>query len=58
MTRFYIIPHIFLKGALTTNKNGHVIPDILLNGALSTNKTGDQFIHYTWHIVESGVKHQ
>jgi hypothetical protein len=22
------------------------------------NKTGHQVIHYTWHMVESGTKHQ
>jgi hypothetical protein len=26
--------------------------------ALNTNKTGHKVIHYTWHIVESGIKHQ
>ena len=26
--------------------------------ALNTNKTGHHVLHYTWHIVESGIKHQ
>ena len=32
----------------------YVIPDILLKVSLNTNKIDN----YTWHIVESGVKHQ
>jgi hypothetical protein len=34
------------------------IPDILLKVSLNTNKTGHHVIRYTWHIVESVVKHQ
>jgi hypothetical protein len=34
------------------------IPDILLKVVLNTNKTGHRVIGYTWHIVESVVKHQ
>jgi len=26
--------------------------------ALNTNKSGHQVLHYTWHIVQSGVKYQ
>ena len=55
--------HIVESVLLNTNKTGHhvvhgVIADTLLKVALSTNKTGHHVIHYTWHIVESGIKHQ
>ena len=36
----------------------YVIPDILLKVLFNTNKTGDDVLRYTWHIVESVVKHQ
>jgi len=36
----------------------YIIADILLTVALNINKTGHHVIHYNWHIVESGVKHQ
>ena len=36
----------------------YVIPDTLLKVSLNTNKTGHHVLHYTRHIVESGVKHQ
>jgi hypothetical protein len=36
----------------------YVIPDTLLKVSLNTNKTGHHVIRYTWHIVESVVKHQ
>ena len=36
----------------------YVIPDTLLKVSLNTNKTGDNVLRYTWHIVESVVKHQ
>ena len=36
----------------------YAIPDTLLKVVLSTNKTGHNVLRYTWHIVESGVKHQ
>ena len=36
----------------------YVIPDTLLKVSLNTNKTGDHVPRYTWHIVESVVKHQ
>ena len=56
---FYVIPDIFLKVSLNTNKTGyHVIPDTLLKVVLNTNKTGHSVLRYTWHIVESVVKHQ
>ena len=35
----------------------YVIPDIV-ESLLNTNKTGNHVVHYTWHIVESVVKHQ
>ena len=55
----YIIPDTLLKVSLNTNKTGHhVIPDTLLKVVLSINKTGHSFLVYTWHIVESVVKHQ
>ena len=55
----YIIPDTLLKVSLYTNKTGHhVIPDTLLKVVLSTNKTGHSVLRYTWHIVESVVKHQ
>ena len=36
----------------------YVIPDILFKVSLNTNKTGQHVIRYTWHIVDSVVKHQ
>jgi len=36
----------------------YVITDILLKVVLNANKTDHQVIIYTWHIVESGIKHQ
>ena len=36
----------------------YVIPDTLLKVLFNTNKTGHHVIRYTWHIVESLVKHQ
>ena len=55
----YVIPEALLKVSLNTNKTGHrVIPDTLLKVSLNTNKTGHHVIRYTWHIVESVVKHQ
>jgi hypothetical protein len=36
----------------------YVIPDTLLKVSLNTNKTGHHVLCYTWHIVESVVKHQ
>ena len=36
----------------------YVIPDILLKVSLNTNKIGHHVLRYTWHIVESAVKHQ
>ena len=36
----------------------YVIPDTLLKVSLNNNKTGHYVLRYTWHIVESGVKHQ
>ena len=36
----------------------YTIPDTLLKVSLNTNKTGHQVLRYTWHIVESVVKHQ
>ena len=38
----------------------YVIPDTLLKVSLNTNKTGHHVIpvRYTWHIVESVIKHQ
>ena len=35
----------------------YVIPDTLLKVS-NTNKTGHHVLRYTWHIVESVVKHQ
>ena len=56
---FYVITDTFLKVSLNTNKTGyHVIPDTLLKVVLNTNKTGHSVLRYTWHIVESVVKHQ
>ena len=53
---FYVVPDTLLK---RTNKTGHhVIPDTLLKVSLNTNKTGHHVLRYTWHIVESVVKHQ
>ena len=36
----------------------YVIPDTLLKESLNTNKTCHRDLRYTWHIVESVVKHQ
>jgi hypothetical protein len=36
----------------------YVIHDMLSKVALNTNKTGQHVIYYTWHIIESGVKHK
>ena len=36
----------------------YAIPDTLLKVSLSTNKTGYHVLSYTWHIVESVIKHQ
>ena len=35
----------------------YVIPKTFLKVSLNTNKTGHYVLHYTWHIVESVVKH-
>ena len=56
---FYTIPHTLLKVLLNANKTGdHVIPDTLLKVSQNTNKTVHHVLRYTWHIVESVVKHQ
>ena len=36
----------------------YAIPDTLFKVALNINKTGHHILRYTWHIVESVVKHQ
>jgi hypothetical protein len=55
----YAITDTLLKVLLSTNKTGyHGIPDTLLKVVLNTNKTGHSVLRYTWHIVESVVKHQ
>jgi hypothetical protein len=36
----------------------YIIPDTLLKVALNTNETGHHVLRYTWHIVESVIKHQ
>ena len=36
----------------------YAISDTMLKVSLSTNKTVHQVLRYTWHIVESVVKHQ
>ena len=35
----------------------YTITNIVESG-LNTNKTGHHVLHYTWHIVESVIKHQ
>jgi hypothetical protein len=58
---FYVIPDTLLKMSLNTNKMVtmlYVMPDTLLKVSLNTNKIGDHVVRYTWHIVESVVKHQ
>jgi hypothetical protein len=35
----------------------YAISDILLKVSLNTSKTGHHVIRYTWHIVESGIRH-
>ena len=55
----YVIPDTLLKVSLNTNKTGHhVTPGTVLKVVLNTNKTGHHVLCYTWHIVESVVKHQ
>ena len=36
----------------------YVVPDTLFKVALNTNKIGHHVLLYSWHIVESVVKHQ
>jgi hypothetical protein len=36
----------------------YAIPDTFLKVSLNTNKMGHHVILYTWHIVESVIKHQ
>ena len=58
---FYVILDTLLKVSLNTKKlvtMFYVIPDTLFKLALNTNKTGHHVLRYTWHIVESVVKHQ
>jgi hypothetical protein len=47
---------------MVTSFNGvtmfYVLPDSLLKVSLNTNKTGNHFLRYTWHIVDTVVKHQ
>ena len=56
---FYTISDTLLQVLINTNKTGHhVLPDTLLKVVLNTNKTGHHVLRYSWHIVESVVKHQ
>ena len=58
---FYVILDTLLKVSLNTNKMVtmfYVIPDTLFKVALNINKNGHHVLRYTWHIVESVVKHQ
>ena len=58
---FYVIPDTLLKVSLNTIKLVtmlYVIPDTLLKVLLNTNKTDHHVLRYTWHIVESVIKHQ
>ena len=56
---FYTIPDTLLKVSLNTNKTAHhVIPGRLLKVVLNINKAGHHVLRYTWHIVESVIKHQ
>ena len=50
----YVIPDTLFK----LNAILYVIPDTLLKVSLNTNKIGHHVLRYTWHIVESVVKHQ
>ena len=36
----------------------YAIPDTWMSVSLNTNKIGHHVLRYTWHIVESVVKHQ
>jgi hypothetical protein len=55
----YVIPDTLLEVVFNTNNTGHhVIHDMLLKVVFNTNKTGRHVIRYTWHIVQSGVKHK
>ena len=57
----YVIPDTLLKVLLNTNKTGlcyTLIPDTFLKVALNTNITDHHVLRYTWHIVESVIKHQ
>ena len=50
----YVISDTLLK----LNAILYVIPDTLLKVSLNTNKIDLHVLRYTWHIVESVVKHQ
>ena len=55
----YVIPDTLLEMVFNTNNTGHhAIHDMLLKVVFNTNKAGHYVIGYTWHIVESGTKHQ
>jgi hypothetical protein len=42
---------------LSTIAMFYVVTDTLLKVLLNTNKTGHHVLRYTWHIVESVVRH-
>ena len=58
---FYVITDIVenvVKTLIKLVTMLYVITDTLLKVSLNTNKTGHHVLRYTWHIVESVVKHQ
>ena len=55
----YVILDTLLEVVFNTINTGHhAIHDMLLKVVFNTNKAGHYVIGYTWHIVESGTKHQ
>jgi hypothetical protein len=42
----------------TVNNISAMIYNMAVDSGINTNKTGQHVIRYTWHIVESVVKHQ
>jgi hypothetical protein len=53
-----VIVESVVKQPIKLNAILYVIPDTLLKVSLNTNKTSHHVLRYTWHIVESVIKHQ
>ena len=54
---FYVIPDT-LESVVKLVTMLYAIPNTLLKVSLNTNKTGHHVVRYTWHIVQSVIKHQ